>query len=279
MLLTTVAVVAALAAGQASDTTLPVTKGTRLVVNNYSGNVTVTAWSRSDVQVRSTTGDEDARLLVDTGGGEVRISPDMRHGPPDIQVAISLPAWMPVAVQTNDGDIAVTGTAAPVRAVSVSGNVTVAGGAENVSLSSVEGDIRATGVRGNLDIQSVDGDVTVRDAVGGLTVSAVDGDVLLESITSPNVRASTVDGNIALAGAIAPNGAYSLKTHDGDITLRPAGAVNATVSVSTWGGEFESAEPVTITGTQSGKRFSFVLGNGSARIDLESFDGLIRIAK
>jgi hypothetical protein len=55
--------------------------------------------------------------------------------------------------------------------------------------------------------------------------------------------------------------------------------MNATVSVSTWSGEFESATPVTISGSQEGKRFSFTVGTGSARIDLEAFDGLIRLEK
>jgi len=35
--------------------------------------------------------------------------------------------------------------------------------------------------------------------------------------------------------------------------------------------------PVTINGSQEGKRFSFTLGTGSARLDLEAFDGLIRL--
>jgi hypothetical protein len=36
---------------------------------------------------------------------------------------------------------------------------------------------------------------------------------------------------------------------------------------------------VTIAGSQDGKRFSFTTGTGSARLDLEAFDGLIRLEK
>ena len=67
--------------------------------------------------------------------------------------------------------------------------------------------------------------------------------------------------------------------NDGNISIRPAGALNATVTVSTWSGEFESATPVTISGSQEGKRFSFTVGTGSARLELEAFDGLIRLEK
>jgi len=279
MLLTTTALLAALAAFPQSDTTLAVTKGTRLSVNNHAGRITVAAWNREEVRVRSTSSDDDARLRVEASNREVRVAQNMRDGPADIDVTINVPAWMAVNLQGVETDIAVTGTAAPIQAQSVEGGVTVAGGAENVSINAVEGDVRASGVRGNLSIQAVDGSVTVTDLTGALTVQGVDGDVRLDGITSPSVKVSTVDGDIEYRGALAANGSYAFKTHDGDITVRPVGTLNATVSVSTWNGEFESAVPVTITGSQEGKRFSFTVGNGSARLELDAFDGLIRLDK
>ncbi len=279
MLFATTALVAALMAQQATDTTLPAAKGTRLSVNNFGGRITVTTWNRSEVQVRSTSDDADAELRVESSGGEVRVSQRMRHGPTEMDVTISVPTWMSLALEGVETDIIVSGTAAPVRAQSVSGDITLSGGADNVSLSSVDGNVSAEGVHGTLEIQAVDGDVTVRTLTGALTVQGVDGDVRLESVTSSAVRVTSVDGDIAFDGPLAANGSYSFKTHDGDLTLRPVGAVNATISVSTWNGEFESAIPVTITGSQEGKRFSFTLGTGSARVELESFDGQIRLAR
>lgn len=279
MLFTTTALVAALLASPPADTTLAVARGTRLSVNNHAGRITVTAWDRNEVQVRSTSSDEDAEIRVESSGGEVRVSQRMRYGPAEVDLAISAPAWMALSLQGVETSMIVSGMAASVNAQSVEGDVTVNGGADNVSLSSVEGDVSAEGVRGTLSIQTVDGAVTVRSLTGALTVEGVDGDVRLEGITSSSVRVRTVDGDIHFDGAIAPNGNYGLKTHDGDITVRPVGAMNATVSVSTWSGEFESATPVTISGSQEGKRFSFTVGTGSARIDLEAFDGLIRLEK
>jgi len=279
MLITATALVAALLASPPADTTLTVAKGTRLSVNNHAGRITVTAWDRNEVQIRSASTDEDAEIRVESSGGEVRVSQRMRYGPTEVDLTISAPAWMALNLQGVESSITVSGMGASVKAQSVEGDVMVSGGADNVSLNSVEGDVSAEGVRGTLSIQAVDGDVSVRNLTGALTVEGVDGDVRLEGITSSSVRVSTVDGDIRFEGAIAPNGSYGLKTHDGDITVRPVGALNATVSVSTWSGEFESAMPVTITGSQQGKRFSFTLGTGSARLDLEAFDGLIRLEK
>lgn len=278
-MLTAVALLATLAATQASDTTLPAAKGARLAVNNHSGRITVTAWSRNEVQVRATSDDEDGRLQVDTEGQEIRVRQSMRYGPVDMEIAINVPAWMPVNLQGNETDIVVAGVTSAVRAQSVSGDITVSGGGDNVTLSSVEGDIRVDGARGTVDAQAVDGDVTLRNVTGAVSISGMDGDILLDGVTATSARVTTVDGNITFAGALTAGGSYAFKTHDGDITLRPVGAVNATFSVATWSGDFESAVPVTISGAQSGKRFTFTLGDGSARVDLDAFDGAIRLAK
>ncbi len=279
MMLTTTALLATLLALPVGDTTVAVSRGTRLSVNNHAGRITVTAWNRDEVQIRSVSSDDDAEIRVERSGSELLVSQRMRYGPTEIDLTINAPAWMALSLQGIETEIVVAGTAAPVRAQSVEGNVTISGGADNVDLSSVDGDVSADGVRGNLDIQAVDGNVTVRNLAGALNIQAVDGDAILDGITSSSVRVSSVDGDIRFSGAIAPNGSYAFKTHDGDISIRPAGALNATVTVSTWSGEFESATPVTVSGSQEGNRFSFTVGTGSARLELEAFDGLIRLEK
>jgi hypothetical protein len=51
---------------------------------------------------------------------------------------------------------------------------------------------------------------------------------------------------------------------------------NVSVEVSTYNGEFDAGFPVPLTRI-SRNRFSFVLGSGSARLNLESFQGTIRL--
>lgn len=279
MLFVTPALLALLVAPQAADTSFQVTQGTRLAVNNHSGRVTVTGWNRNEVQIRSSSSDDDASLRIESSGGEIRVSQRMRHGPSDIAVTINAPAWMAVSLQGIEADIVVAGLNAPVKARTVEGDISLTGGADNVSLSSTDGSVTAEGVRGSLDIQAVDGAITVRNLTGSLNVQGIDGDVRLEGVNASSVRVTTVDGDIWFSGPIAPNGSYAMRTHDGDITIRATGTLNATVSVSTWDGEFESAFPVTINGSKDSKRFSFTLGTGSARLELEAFDGLIRLDK
>lgn len=53
---------------------------------------------------------------------------------------------------------------------------------------------------------------------------------------------------------------------------------NVTVSVASFEGEFDASFPVQIT-EQRKRRFSFTIGSGSARMELESFDGDIRLRR
>jgi DUF4097 and DUF4098 domain-containing protein YvlB len=106
----------------------------------------------------------------------------------------------------------------------------------------------------------------------------VNGEIRLERITSPSVEGATVNGEIVYDGTIQDNGRYWFNTHNGDLVVSVPRNANVTVSVSTFNGEFESDFPVTLTGTR-GKRFNFTLGGGSARLELESFGGTIRLVR
>ena len=56
--------------------------------------------------------------------------------------------------------------------------------------------------------------------------------------------------------------------------------MGASVSLSTFNGDFDFDFPVTLTETRGGdKRFGFTLGTGSARIELSSFGGTIRLRR
>jgi hypothetical protein len=49
------------------------------------------------------------------------------------------------------------------------------------------------------------------------------------------------------------------------------------VSVSTFDGEFESEFPVVVQRFTGGREFEFILGEGAARLQIQVFDGEIRL--
>ena len=89
----------------------------------------------------------------------------------------------------------------------------------------------------------------------------------------------SVQGNLDYEGEIRSGGHYGFSTHNGNIRVAVPAKVSADVSVATFNGNFESSFPVQLTRTGHGKRFRFVLGSGSAELELESFQGAIRLRR
>ncbi len=94
------------------------------------------------------------------------------------------------------------------------------------------------------------------------------------------MQAASVDGDILWDGDIRDGGRYSFVTHDGDVVVGVQEGANVKVSVASFDADFEVDFQVDLEpGAHEEKRFSFVLGSGSARIELESFDGSIHLTR
>lgn len=278
-MLTLLTGLAVLTAVQSQDTTLAVRRGQRLDVSAHAGSVQVRGWTRDAVRVTIASPD-DGELDVRSRGDRVSVDASGRHGAPiDAAVDISAPAWMPVSVNGVDLDITISGITAPVAAETVQGDVVVQGGSELITLTSVEGTVRLRGARGQMQVSSVNDDVEIVDATGAVAVTTVNGDLRLDAIQSENVDASTVNGDVGFSGPIRSGGRYRLSSHNGDLTLAVAEGTSAVMNVSTFSGDFEAAFPVTLSGSRRGQRFSFTLGSGAARVELESFQGDIRLVR
>lgn len=255
-----------------TDTTVDVTRGVRLKMNNFGGSITVHTWARNAVRVQADHSERD-RIELDLSSSTLTIRGGSRRmAPRSFDYELTVPAWMALELSGVSTDITVEGTQGEVSAESVEGAVSIRGGTGFVSAQSVDGDVTIEGAQGRIEANTVDGQIHITNVTGEIYAATVDGDVLLERIESANVEAQTVDGNLDYQGAIKDGGHYHLASHSGDVTLRISDRISATVSVSTFSGEFESDFPVQLTGTKK-RRFTFTLGGGSARVDLESFDG------
>ena len=276
-MLLTLAALAALALPQ-TDTTIAVRPGTRLDVNNFGGSITVKAWNQSTVRVQADHSERD-QIEISAGPTVVSVRSAGRRGTPhSVDYIISVPAATSLTLSGVYTDITIEGVTGEVSAESVQGEIICRGGSGNVSLRSVEGALTLEKARGRIDLNTVNDNITVTDVTGDVTAESVDGDIELSNVESSNIDLTTVDGGVSYDGTIKDGGHYSLSTHDGDVEIGIAQGANATVSVSTFDGDFEADFPVSVTNTTK-RRFTFTLGTGSARIELESFDGDIHLRR
>ena len=262
-----------------TDTTIAVRPGTKFVLNNYGGSIAIRTWSRNAVHVRA---DHGRRDWIEFGmeNNELHVTSASRMGVArQVEYDLTVPAWLPVSLSGIYNDISVDGLQGGMDVETVRGDIIVRRAAGVIALRSVEGVVDLVGATGKIDVSSVNEAVRVANVAGTLAAEAVNGDIHMIDVDSRDVEATTVNGEVVYDGRILDGGNYRFATHNGDIALGLAENANATVGVATFSGDFESAFKIQPVRAQKGHRFTFALGNGSAKIDLESFQGSIALLK
>jgi hypothetical protein len=270
---------AVLATGTHTDTTITVKPGSRLELSNFAGDISVQTWTRSAIRVEAEHSSRTT-IAIDHAAQTLQLNVNHWHGVPTrVDYQLTVPKWMALELSGVNGDISVEGSESEVKVETVQGDVSVTGAAKLVVASSVEGDVRVTGARGKVECSSVNAGLRVEKVSGPVAASSVNGEVVLDDIDSDDVEANTISGSVTYDGTITDGGSYKFSSTNGDVSVAVSARANATVSVSTFSGEFASEFPVTFTGTRHKKQFSFTLGSGSARLDLESFQGGIQLRR
>lgn len=272
-----VAIAAAPVPRQAFDTTFAVNSGGRLSIENMTGKVTVRTWDRDEMRVRA----NDRRAFeIDRTRSVVQIENQMRRGMPgSIEFEITVPATFDLDIEGINLSADVADVTGEVNVETVNGNITLAALDGRVSAETVQGRISVRNSRGELELSSSNGGVDVTNHEGELKVEGINGEITLRDVRSGSVEAETVNGPIEFGGQIRDNGRYRFETHQGNLTLYIPENTNASVSVETWRGEIEAEFPVQVQRIGRQDRNTFVLGNGSARIEIESFGGRVYLRR
>ena len=258
-----------------TDETVAVSKGTRLSVNNFAGEVQIRTWDRDSVRVQAFHSRRSS-VTVKPGSGVLAVTSSGMS----VDYDISVPAWMPVKIEGTYLYVAVEGTQADVTAETVRGDISIKGGTSVVTAKSVEGEIILEGVRGKVNANSINQGVTVNGASGELSVETVNGPITLSNIESSNVDVSSVNGNLKYDGNAAPNGRYRFTTHNGNISVGIPENGSAAFIVRTYNGSVRSDLQLQGGGeARRGQRITYTLGSGSAEFELESFGGTIQLRR
>jgi DUF4097 and DUF4098 domain-containing protein YvlB len=263
-----------------TDETVAVSRGARLTINNFAGEVVIRAWDRDAIRVQARHASR-TRVSIRTIPSGIGITASGTHGPAgSVDYEISAPAWMAVKIDGTYVYVAVEGMQGEVTAENVRGDISVKGGSAFVSAKSVEGEIILEGIRGRVNASSVNQGITISGAVGDITAETINGPIKMSKIESENVDVGTVNGNIAYEGSAAPRGRYRFSTHNGNIIVAVPETASAAFTVRTYNGSVNKSLPLQGGGDfRSGRRVTYTLGTGSAEFELESFGGTIHLRR
>ena len=261
-----------------TDETVEVMRGGRLTVDNFAGEVVVRTWERDSLQVRAWHSSR-AKVSVRPVSGGISVRAD-QSGRGSVDYEITAPVWMPIRVVGTYNFITIEGAQAEVSAETTRGDVVVRGGTGNVTAKSITGEVIVEGARGRITASSVNEGVRISGATGDITAESSNGSISLTDIRSQNVEANTINGDIEFEGPSLDRGRFRFTTHNGNIIVAIPETSNVTFTIRSYEGRFTSS--LNLNGpprseVRQGRRTLYTLGKGTAEMEIESFDGSIRL--
>ncbi len=274
------AVVASLAPLQGeTDTTIVVPAGASLSVNNFGGAIVVHGWTQNRVKVHAEHGSRGS-IEASLMGSTLTLKASSRHGAPSVvDFEITVPQDMPLTLSGTYTEIQVDGVRGPISAETVDGSIEVRGGSGIITLHSIQGSVTLADATGRIEVNSVNESVELSNVSGQIKAETTNGDMTLMGIKSASVEATTINGDVLYEGTITDGGTYVFNSHNGDMTVSVPEGANVTLSVATANGDIDPSFPLPLTATAGKHRYTFKLGSGSARMEIESFQGDIELRR
>lgn len=267
------------AQGFNTDTTVTVTPGTRLNVENQGGDITVKAWDRNQVRVQASHS-RRTHISVQLTGAVLSLEAEADRGPANmVDYEITVPAWMALNLEGMYATVDVKGSRGSIAVETLDGDITVDGGAESIKLASVQGRIVLTNARGRIELNSVSESIEASGLTGDILAETVSGDIVIARSDARSIEMQTVSGELIYDGKIVDGGHYSLLTHSGNIAVSVLEGTNATVATAIGSGEVRATFPLPASERPSRRRQTFRLGSGSATVELETFSGSISLLR
>ena len=272
------------------DLSHPATPRAHISISNIKGEVTVTAWDRNAVHVGGSLGD-GARPLTITGSDddlEIKVQAqghtgllnwgsDNAMGPSTLNVQV--PRGASLEVDVVSAPLSIDGTdGGDIEVNSVSGRVRINARSPSLTVDSVSGSIEQAGHAGTAELQTVSGDILAPALGDEAKLETVSGKVQAKGGPWKKLTLSTVSGDVDIAGGMAGDGKMDIDSMSGDVQVALPADVSTSIHASSFSGNLRSAFGTAERNEHGpGSELNATNGGGSARIEIESFSGDVRI--
>jgi len=293
--------------GQAAERKFTVSGPVRLELANPSGNSHVQAGAAGEVQVHAEFHSKSrmfhdghghmdemvANPPVSQDGNLIRIGGPAEHmSGVEVDYTITVPPDTQIHAMSGSGTMEVSGIRGPasfncgsgtVSASGISGDVQVTAGSGDVRLSDIQGqvqitagsgDIQLAGVRGDLRAQTGSGDIKIANPQGALEVNSGSGSISIAQV-SGDLRLRTTSGDVAVEGNPQSNTYWEVRTSSGTVTLQVPSTANFRLYARTSSGDIDTQIPITMEGTAAKHELRARIGDGKARVEIETSSGKI----
>jgi DUF4097 and DUF4098 domain-containing protein YvlB len=280
-------VLAATAAAEEVDLTLDAAPDGHVHISNISGSVSVSGWSRDEVQVTGEIGPKVEELIFERSGDRITIKvkvPKKSGRGVESDLNVRVPERSSLDVGTVSADIEVTGVRGEQKLEAVSGDIETECDEADVSAGTVSGDVvmKGRGKDAETHSASVSGDVELYQLAGDVFAESVSGDLTIEDGSFDRAGFNVVNGDVLFYSELRSGGKLKVETVNGEVDLRFAGDIGGQFDIDTFNGDIDSCfgpKPRRTSKYAPGMELSFTDGDGDSRVTVSTVNGDISICK
>jgi hypothetical protein len=211
-----------------------------------------------------------------------------------VDYTIVVPQETQLRSTASSGDVEVRGIQGPANFTSGSGDVTASDiggdvqvhcGSGDVKLSKIKGQARVTTGSGDITLDAVQGESRLQAGSGTLEISnpgdALEADTGSGDVTirgaSADVRLRTSSGEIDVEGNPGPSNYWDFHTGSGEVTLHVPSTASFRLYAHTSSGDIDAAIPIVMEGTTNKHELRARIGDGKARVEIQTSSGDISL--
>lgn len=285
------AIVHAAAAGADElEQTWEVSPDVHLDVQIVSGRIELVGIDAEQVRVRSQGGRVEVEGSRDwlTLRGPGQGFPGWPFGGAHVELEIELPRGSRITARTINGPIEVEGVEGVLDLHAANGSIEVEGAPREAHLETLNAGIEFRGEDSLVVARTLNGAIELSGVAREVEASSMSGRIRVEGDDLERAELRSMAGDIELAASLAPGARIHGKTYSGQVRLRLPAETSARIDVETFSGGVHSELVGRLDGGEGsgsllppgpGRRLHFVVGDGDARIAIDSFSGGVRIEK
>lgn len=264
----------------------------RIDITNVRGSVTVSGWDQNRIEITGTLGSGSKGLRVEGNRSRVEIEVEKPGSSgwfnwgssskmDDSILDIRVPRNAELHVETISAQVTVTGTAGRLLDVSsISGKIRLESTARELEVGTISGSVELAGDGERAQVGTVSGDIDSRANRERLKFETVSGSIRVGTETYREFSASSVSGDISLRGKPVGDARIEAETMSGDVELEAVGELSARIDAETFSGRIRSDfGKVKEPDHGPGRSIDATVGDGKARISIDTFSGDISIRR
>ncbi|MBA6327562.1 DUF4097 family beta strand repeat protein [Colwellia sp. MB02u-6] len=249
------------------------------------GLVKIQGWEKQVVMIQGELDDTTKQLVFNTKNDKTLIKIDtqgQQYWGDSSVLNIFMPKQLQLHFKGIDTLFSITKLNNHIEGKSISGDLIVKSSHGKIKLSSVSGDVTLVGSSGFTKLESVSGMVNFSGNYKQAFLKSMSGDITAEVSGTDKLMIKNISGDTQISGPVKNQAELKLFSVSGDIFYKVKGALNAECEVvSQFGGEISNqlTDDFPLDVNLHKKTLSFVSGDGSGKLSMNTINGLVSIEK